>query len=154
MSHFSDFAVWWWWSSGIWRRNTPNFCLIVSTAAAEARRRQLKNSPDLIAFRGNRVRDGAKCQLLSRKISLLNQSLKFQMVLGFFKALKISLGWMWWLILTLLPIAGATLQRLSDINCKRWENKYIPLRWLKVAILKLPLLHATSANCYYGNTRL
>ena len=93
MSHFSDFAVWWWWSSGIWRRNTPNFCLLVSTTAAEARRRQLKNSPDLIAFRGNRVRDGAKCQLLSRKISLLNQSLKFQMVLGFWQSYTSQVLW-------------------------------------------------------------
>ena len=55
----SEHACWWWrW----WRRG-----------GGEARRRQLKNPPDLIAFRGNRVRDGAKCQLLSRKISLLNQ---------------------------------------------------------------------------------
>ena len=30
----------------------------------------------------------------------------------------------------------------------------IPLRQLKVAILKLLLLHATSGNCYYGNSGL
>jgi hypothetical protein len=30
----------------------------------------------------------------------------------------------------------------------------IPLRRLKVAILKLPLLHATSSNCYYGNSSM
>ena len=64
-------------------------------------------------------------------------------------------GWICWLG----QLDGLNQHLYFNLNQKAIElnnvgHVYIPLRWLKEAILKLPLLDATSANCYYGNSSL
>jgi hypothetical protein len=48
----------------------------------------------------------------------------------------------------------ASSAKLLYLEIQKKIFMYVPIIRLKVAILKSPLLHATSANCYYGDSSL